>query len=81
MPKSPCISPQLEEAMDLLNAMANDPVYHLNMDFQPGDIQFVCNHFLLHSRTSFEDHPNRNSRRHLLRLHLACPDGPELPPV
>ena len=77
----PRISPQLEEAMDLLDAMANDPAYHLNMDFQPGDIQFVCNHFLLHSRTSFEDPPDQKLRRHLLRLHLACPGGPALPPV
>jgi len=41
----------------------------------------VCNHFLLHSRTSFEDFPESQRRRHLLRLHLACTDGPALPPV
>lgn len=77
----PRISPQLEEAMDLLDSLANDPAYNLQMDFQPGDIQFVCNHFVLHSRTAFDDHPDRDLRRHLLRLHLACPDGPDLPPV
>ena len=77
----PRISPQLEEAMDLLDAMAEDPVYRLDMDLQPGDIQFLCNHFVLHSRTGFEDRPERAARRHLLRLHLACADGPALPPV
>lgn len=77
----PRISPQLEEAMDLLDALAEDPALHLDMDFQRGDMQFVCNHFLLHSRTSFEDFPEPQRRRHLLRLHLACTDGPALPPV
>jgi hypothetical protein len=67
--------------MDLLDALADDPAYHLDMDLQRGDIQFVCNHFVMHSRTSFEDHPDRTARRHLLRLHLACADGPALPPV
>lgn len=80
-PEVPRISPQLEEAMDLLDALAEDPALHLDMDFRRGDMQFVCNHFLLHSRTSFEDHPEPERRRHLLRLHLACADGPALPPV
>jgi len=80
-PEIPRISPQLAEAMDMLDAMAEDPAYHLDMDFEPGDMQFVCNHFILHSRTDFEDHAERSARRHLLRLHLACKEGPELPPV
>jgi len=80
-PEIPRISPQLEEAMNLLDALADDPAYHLDMDLEPGDIQLVCNHFVLHSRTSFEDHPDKAARRHLLRLHLACADGPALPPV
>jgi hypothetical protein len=77
----PRISPQLDEAMDFLDALAEDPDFHLDMEFERGDMQFVCNHFLLHSRTGFEDHAEPERRRHLLRLHLACPDGPALPPV
>jgi hypothetical protein len=77
----PRISPELEEAMDLLDALAEDPAHYLDMEFERGDMQFVCNHFLLHSRTSFEDHAEPSQRRHLLRLHLACADGPALPPV
>lgn len=80
-PELPRISPELQEAMDYLDTMADDPAYHLDMDLQPGDIQFVCNHFIMHSRTSFEDDPARSLRRHLLRLHLACADGPVLPPI
>lgn len=67
--------------MNFLDALADDRAYHLDMDLEPGDIQLVCNHFVLHSRTSFEDYPDKAARRHLLRLHLACADGPALPPV
>jgi len=77
----PRISPELTEAMDMLDALADDPAFRLDMDFEPGDIQFVCNHFILHSRTGFEDHADPAARRHLLRLHLACAEGPDLPPV
>jgi hypothetical protein len=33
----------------------------------------------LHSRTRFEDWPEPERRRHLLRLWLGCPGGPEVP--
>jgi hypothetical protein len=67
------------EALDLLGELVEDPDIHLDMDFRPGDIQMVCNHSLFHSRTAFEDFPEPDRRRHLLRLWLACEDGPELP--
>jgi hypothetical protein len=67
------------EALDLLDELVEDPDIHLDMDFRPGDIQMVCNHSLFHSRTAFEDFPEPDRRRHLLRLWLACEDGPELP--
>lgn len=43
--------------------------------------EFVCNHYIFHSRTTFEDDPEPTRRRHLLRLWLACEEGPALPPV
>ena len=49
------------------------------MTFEPGDIQLVCNHSTLHSRTAYEDYEEPERRRHLLRLWLACADGPPLP--
>ncbi|MFG1926895.1 TauD/TfdA family dioxygenase [Cryptosporangium sp. NPDC048952] len=42
----------------------------LDMDFQPGDIQWVSNYAALHSRTAFTDHPEPQRRRHLMRLWL-----------
>jgi hypothetical protein len=35
----------------------------------------------LHDRTAFEDWPEPERRRHLLRLWLACPGARELPPA
>ena len=75
----PRITPEQEEAMDLFDALANDESLHLDMQFEPGDMQWVCNHSIAHSRTAFEDYPELEKRRHLLRLWLACDDGPELP--
>ena len=51
------------------------------MPTAPGDIQFVHNHSLFHDRTAFEDWPEPDRRRHLLRLWLAPPQGQALPPV
>ena len=78
-PEIPRVTPRLETAMNVFDSLADDPINHLQMDFKPGDIQFVCNHFILHSRTAYEDDPDPKNRRHLLRLHLACRDGPDLP--
>lgn len=75
----PRLTPQLEEACDTLDALAESPEFHLDMEFLPGDIQFLNNHWIMHSRTAFEDFPEPENRRHLFRLWLACGDGPPLP--
>lgn len=67
------------EALDLVDALAGDPALRLDMDFRPGDMQFLCNHSVFHSRTAYEDWPEPGRRRHLLRLWMASADGPELP--
>ena len=51
------------------------------MEFQPGDMQFVHNHTVLHDRTAFEDWPEPERKRHLLRLWLAAPGARPLPPA
>ena len=75
----PRLSAIQEEALDLLDSLAADPAIHLSMEFRPGDIQMLCNHWIMHSRTSYEDWPEPERRRHLLRLWLACEGGPALP--
>ena len=78
-PEVPRLSSRQIEALDFLNGLAQDPEIYMAMDFRPGDIQFVCNHSVLHARTAYEDWPEIERRRHLLRLWLACDGGPEAP--
>ena len=37
---------------------------------KPGDMYFINNRWILHNRTSFEDYPEMERRRHLVRLWL-----------
>ena len=67
------------EALDLFDALADDPELHFGMQLEPGDMQFVYNHSQLHDRTGFLDWPERERRRHLLRLWLSLPGDRPLP--
>ncbi|MDI3290194.1 TauD/TfdA family dioxygenase [Polyangium sp. 15x6] len=41
---------------------------------KPGDVQWLKNSVVLHKRTEYEDWPEDERKRHLLRLWLAAPD-------
>jgi hypothetical protein len=75
------LAPQQKEALDLFDALADDPLLNLAMELLPGDVQLVHNHTLLHDRTAFEDWPEPERKRHLLRLWLAPPEARALPSV
>jgi hypothetical protein len=64
------LEPLEKAALDLFDELAQDPSIHLDMDLQPGDIQFCSNYTILHSRTGFEDYPEPARRRHMVRLWL-----------
>lgn len=57
-------------ALDFLDRLAYDPEIHLDMDLQVGDMQLCNNYTIMHSRTAFEDYPEPNRRRHMIRLWL-----------
>jgi Taurine catabolism dioxygenase TauD, TfdA family len=80
-PDVPPLTSQQIEAMDLLDQLANDPKLNLMMELEPGDIQLVHNHTILHDRTAFEDFEEPERKRHLLRLWLAPPSARRLPEV
>lgn len=67
-PGAPRLTAAQVELLDLIDELCQDPELHLDMDFTPGDIQFLSNRTVLHSRTAYEDDPERP--RHLLRLWL-----------
>lgn len=75
----PRLTPEQLAALDLFDAtLARDDLCY-RMYLQPGDIQFLNNYVVLHSRTGFEDHLEPERRRHLLRLWLAVPAAQPLP--
>jgi hypothetical protein len=75
------LAPEDIQALDMLAALAGDDELRLDMAFMPGDIQFLHNHTILHSRTAYEDWLDAERKRHLLRLWLAPAGGRPLPPV
>jgi len=78
-PDVPRLTDLQREALSMVNEIAGEPGVRLDMDFRPGDMQFVCNHSVLHSRTAYEDWPEVTARRHLLRLWVSSVEGPALP--
>lgn len=77
----PELTARQREALDLFDSLANDPEINLRMDFQPGDMQWVHNHSILHDRTAFDDWEEPERKRHLLRLWLAVPGARPLPEI
>lgn len=70
---------QETEFLDLIDEIAHEPGTALHMDFQAGDIQFVCNYTTFHSRTKYEDFDDPAQKRHLLRLWLTLHEGRSIP--
>ncbi|MFN8019172.1 MAG: TauD/TfdA family dioxygenase [Acidimicrobiales bacterium] len=71
-PDAPRLTAEQLEAMALLESLADDPANHLEMAFEPGDVQLLNNARILHAREAYEDDPDPAERRHLLRLWLAA---------
>jgi hypothetical protein len=63
---------QDREAIDLLESLAADPSFRVELTLQPGEAILANNFTVLHSRTAFEDHDEPELKRHLLRLWLAA---------
>ncbi|HEU0218581.1 MAG TPA: TauD/TfdA family dioxygenase [Stellaceae bacterium] len=80
-PEAPRLTPEDLEALDMFGELAGDTELRLDMHFAPGDIQILHNHTILHARSAYEDWPEPERKRHLLRLWLCPPDARPLPPV
>jgi alpha-ketoglutarate-dependent taurine dioxygenase len=57
-------------ALNVLDECLQDKTLRVEFDLQPGQMYFINNRWLLHNRTAFEDHPETERRRHLVRLWL-----------
>jgi hypothetical protein len=77
----PPLTDAQNEALDMLDALADDPRLNIEFALQPGDLLFVHNHTIMHDRTAYEEWGEPERRRHLLRLWLAIPGARPLPDV
>ena len=79
VPGVPDLTPDQATLLALYEGVANEPGLAVEMDFRPGDMQWLKNSVTLHKRTAYVDDPLKP--RHLLRLWLAArdfEDGDEL---
>lgn len=75
----PRLTDKQTEALDLVDELASSDELRLDIEFMPGDMQFLHNHQILHARNRYEDWPRSDQKRHLLRLWLSTSDGRLLP--
>jgi hypothetical protein len=78
-PQVPRLTPAQTEGMQLFSTLALSDEFRLDMIFQRGDIQLLNNHLIVHSRTDYEDWPEPERRRHLLRMILLSGDDKDAP--
>ncbi len=72
-PDAPRLRDDQLAALALFESIANDPAFHIQMIFEPGDVQILNNATVLHSREQYTDRADPDQRRHLLRLWLTAP--------
>ncbi|OZJ03065.1 hypothetical protein BZG36_03785 [Bifiguratus adelaidae] len=70
-PELPPLTDKQREALKYMQDLAKK--HALNMWLEPGDIQWVHNHQILHARGEYTD--SEAKRRHLLRLWLRVDEG------
>lgn len=58
------------KALEALENVMGRTELQFAFDMEPGDIQFVNNFSVLHSRTSYEDYPEPDRKRHLKRIWI-----------
>src|SRR5207237_7969593 len=77
LPGVPKFTDAQKEAVALYRATVSECA--LDIGFAPGDIQFLNNFVMLHTRREYEDWPEPARKRHLLRLWLSDPTGRPIP--
>jgi hypothetical protein len=64
------LTPVEREALSWFETISERPDVRLDFTLEPGELAFFNNCLVLHTRTAFEDYPEPERRRHLLRLWL-----------
>lgn len=61
------MDPELTEALEAVEDVANSPDLWVEAPLEQGQVQFLNNHELGHYRSHFTDHPDPRFKRHLYR--------------
>ena len=64
------LTPAQTKALDTLDEVLKRRDLMAEFSLEPGDMYFINNRWILHNRTAFEDWPELERRRHLVRLWL-----------
>ena len=67
---APRLTEAAREALAWMRDEAEGGAYAVQMDFEPGDMQFINNYHVLHGRTPYTDDREAGKIRHLKRLWL-----------
>lgn len=68
----PRLTKEQNELLDLIDDIAADPEFHVEMKLVPGEVNYLKNNSVLHSRTEFVDFAEPDRKRHLVRLWLTA---------
>jgi hypothetical protein len=71
-------TPEEREVLDYMEELSQRESLVYSMMLEPGDMQFCNNYTVLHSRTAYEQDPDRP--RHLMRLWIKVPEIRRLAP-
>jgi hypothetical protein len=66
----PRFTPEQTELLDLIDEIAEDPAFHVEMRLEPGEINYLKNNAVLHTRSEYKDFDDPERKRHLVRLWL-----------
>lgn len=80
-PDLPDLTPHQVEALDFLEAVAEETELRVRFRQEPGDILLLNNWVTFHRRTEFEDHEDPSQRRHILRAWLSVPNSRPIDPL
>jgi hypothetical protein len=78
--EAPRLTPLAKRGLARVVELADDPNYHVKMELQPGDMQFINNYHVMHGRTAYSDDRAEGRVRHLKRLWLETSVLEDRPP-
>jgi len=77
----PRMTPAHHEALEMVKQLVESDELRMDYILQPGDVQLLSNHSVMHAREAFVDHEDVTKRRHLVRLWLSPADERALDPA